>query len=102
MRWHLKRRAARADARPVIELHRIHGNGIILVNADLIETVEATPDSVVTLVNKRRYVVEDTVAEIVDKVVAFRARIAAATGAETDHGAGARAAWIISDEEQAA
>jgi flagellar protein FlbD len=86
----------------VIELHRIHGNGAFLVNADLIETVEACPDTIVTLVNKRRYVVEDSIQDVIDKVVAFRARISAAVGAETDHGAGARAAWTISEEEQAA
>ncbi|MEO6866515.1 MAG: flagellar FlbD family protein [Gaiellales bacterium] len=60
----------------MIKLHRLHGNGAIVVNADLIETIEATPDTVVTLVTKRRFVVEDSVAEVIELVLDFRARIA--------------------------
>ena len=99
----LKRPEHPADAGHVIELHRIHGNGTFLVNADLVETVEACPDTIITLVNKHRYVVEDSVEEVVSKVVAFRARIAAAAGTQGDWSAGARSlAADMRDEEQAA
>lgn len=91
-----------ADGSCVIELHRIHGNGTFLVNPDLVETIEACPDTIVTLVNKHRYVVEESVEEFVSKVVAFRARIAAAAGAQGDHSAGARVLAVANDEEQAA
>lgn len=102
MNWRLKRRLATADARPVIELHRLHGNGTFLVNADLVETVEACPDTVITMVNKHRYVVEDSVAEVVDKVVEFRARIAAGAGNMGDYSVGARIVPVTSEKEQAA
>lgn len=88
----------------MIELHRIHGNGTFFVNPDLVEMVEACPDTIITLVNKHRYVVEDSVEDVVSKVVAFRARIAAAAGAQGDHSAGARslAATDTHHEERAA
>lgn len=104
---HLKRGGARADAAFVIELHRLHGNGTIVVNADLVETVEATPDTVITMVTKRRFVVEDSVADVIDRVVAYRARIGAAIGAggtgdTTDSTSASRAVIAIQHEEQAA
>ena len=86
----------------MIELHRLHGNGTIWVNADLIESLEAVPDTVVTLVNKRRFVVEDPISEVIDKLVAYRARIADAVNDTLDHGAGARAFSILEDENEAA
>ncbi|MCW2926024.1 MAG: uncharacterized protein JWM98_3428 [Thermoleophilia bacterium] len=72
------------------------------MNADLIETIEARPDTTITLVNKHRYVVQDTVREVVDEIVQFRARIAHAVGAQGDHAAGARTLVTVEDEEQAA
>lgn len=98
----LKAARGAADGRPVIELNRIHGNGTFLVNADLIETIEARPDTIVTLVNKHRYVVEDSVEDVVTRIVAFRARVAAAAGAHHDHAAGARTLVAMHDEERAA
>ena len=53
---------------------RLHGASLA-VNCDLIERVEATPDTVLTLVDGSRYVVRESVAEIVDKVRAFRASV---------------------------
>ena len=58
---------------------RLHG-GAVAVNCDLIERVEATPDTVVTLVDGGRYVVRETVTEIVDKVRAFRASVVTLAG----------------------
>ena len=100
----LKDRAPGADARFVIELHRLHGNGTIVVNADLIESLEATPDTVVTLVNRRRLVVEDPIADVIERIVAYRAKVAQAIGASEDHAVGARIVAAVQhhDEEQAA
>ncbi len=104
MIWRLKRRWARADARYVIELHRLHNNGTFLVNPDLIETVEARPDTTITTVNKHHYVVADSVDDVIDRIIAFRARVAAATGTQSDHPAGARSLAAFDDHagEQAA
>jgi flagellar protein FlbD len=63
----------------MIVLTRLHG-GTVAVNCDLIERVEAAPDTVVTLVDGSRYVVRETVAEIVDKVRAFRASVVMLAG----------------------
>lgn len=98
----LKHAWAGADGRPVIELHRLHGNGTFFVNPDLIEMVEACPDTTITLVNKHRYVVEDTVVAVVDRIVEFRARIAAAVGQAGDHAAGTRMLNALEDQERAA
>ena len=50
------------------------------VNCDLIERVEAAPETVVTLVDGSRYVVSESVAEIVDKIRAFRASVVVLAG----------------------
>lgn len=63
----------------MIVVHRLRGEPMIL-NADLIETVEAMPDTVITLVDGRRVVVADEPGSIVDRVVRFRAALLAAAG----------------------
>ncbi len=60
---------------PVIYLTRLDGSQLV-VNADLIETVEHTADTVVTLVDGKRLVVTTPVEQIVEQVIAFRQRIA--------------------------
>jgi flagellar protein FlbD len=63
----------------MIIVTRLHGASVA-VNCDLIERVEATPDTVLTLVDGSRYVVRETVAEVVDKVRAFRASVVGLAG----------------------
>jgi flagellar protein FlbD len=58
----------------MINLHRIDGTAI-LVNLDLIEIIEETPDTVVTLVNEHKYVVREKISEIVEKIVEFKCSI---------------------------
>jgi flagellar protein FlbD len=58
----------------VILVHRLRGEPLFL-NADLIECIEATPDTVVTLADGRKYVVGETPDEIVDKTRHFRASV---------------------------
>jgi flagellar protein FlbD len=55
----------------MIALKRLNGSEFIL-NAGLIETVEATPDSIITLTNGKKIVVKNTVEEIVGKAVKYR------------------------------
>jgi flagellar protein FlbD len=61
----------------VITLHKLHGERLVL-NAELIESVEAVPDTLITLVNHRRVVVSESVQDVVDAVVRYRRRVAAA------------------------
>lgn len=55
----------------MITLRRINGEKFT-INADLIETVESTPDTVIRLVNGHRYVVAEPMEQIVDLVVKYR------------------------------
>jgi flagellar protein FlbD len=64
----------------VIILTRLNGTQVGL-NPDLIERVEASGDTVVALIDGTRYVVSESCAEIVDRVVEFRARVLAAADA---------------------
>ena len=58
----------------MITLRRINGERFT-INADLIETVESTPDTVIRLVNGHRYVVAEPMDEIVDLVVEYRRKV---------------------------
>jgi flagellar protein FlbD len=71
----------------MIAVTRLHGASITL-NCDLIERVESTPDTVLTLVDGSRYVVRESVGEIVDKVRTFRASVVL-LAARLEHEAGA-------------
>ncbi len=42
------------------------------LNPDLIETLEATPDTVVTLTNQNKYVVKETIEEIISRIADYR------------------------------
>jgi flagellar protein FlbD len=63
----------------MIIVTRLHGT-TVAVNCDLIERVEASPETVVTLVDGSRYVVRESVAEIVDRVRAYRASVVLLAG----------------------
>lgn len=55
----------------MIEVTRLNGETFIL-NADLIETVESRPDTVIFLVNGRRYVVRETAQDVLARVVVYK------------------------------
>jgi flagellar protein FlbD len=58
----------------MIPLRRLN-NQPIMVNADLIESLEATPDTVVTLTSGNKLLVRDSMEEIQAKIVEFKRRI---------------------------
>ncbi|MCA0437361.1 MAG: flagellar FlbD family protein [Austwickia sp.] len=62
----------------MITVTRRNGTTFAL-NPDLIERVEATPDTVVTLVSGTKYVVAETVDQIVAEVCNFRAAVLTAS-----------------------
>jgi flagellar protein FlbD len=47
----------------------------IIVNCDLIELIESTPDTTLTTTTGKKILVRDTVEEVLDKVVAYKGRI---------------------------
>jgi flagellar protein FlbD len=58
----------------MIKLHKLNGAEIV-VNAELLESVEPTPDTVINLATGNRFVVRDTVQEVVDKTVEYRKKV---------------------------
>ena len=58
----------------MIVVTRFSGPAVAL-NCDLIERVEANPDTVLTMVDGSRYVVRESIAEVVEKIRAFRASV---------------------------
>ena len=61
----------------MIQLTRLNHVPLI-VNADLIEHVEVTPDTVVALTNGQKFMVLETAEEVVEKVIEFRKAIMSA------------------------
>jgi flagellar protein FlbD len=57
--------------RPVITVTRLDG-GELVVNAEMIELVEATPDTHLTLTDGRRLIVQETPETVVSRVIAYR------------------------------
>jgi flagellar protein FlbD len=55
----------------MIQVTRINHLPLVL-NADLIEHMESTPDTVISLTNGQKLVVLESVDEVVKRVIAFR------------------------------
>jgi flagellar protein FlbD len=58
----------------MIKLTKMNGHDCLL-NHTLIEIIEESPDTCVTLSNGNRYIVLDSAEEIRDKVIAFNAEV---------------------------
>ncbi len=58
----------------MIKVTRLDGSELT-INCDLLESVERTPDTVVSLFNNHKLVVRESVEEIVDRVVAYRRKV---------------------------
>lgn len=55
----------------LIMVTRINGSGFV-INEDHIEMMEANPDTVITLVNGHRYVVMESVSELLQRIVTYK------------------------------
>ena len=60
----------------MIELTRLNKTPIVL-NSDLIKTAEASPDTMLTLINGEKLIVRESTAEVVERVLVYRARLLA-------------------------
>ncbi|MCX7922381.1 MAG: flagellar FlbD family protein [Clostridia bacterium] len=58
----------------MIRLTRLNGTNFVL-NCELIETVEATPDTVISTVHGKKLVVSEGVEEVVEKVIQYKSKI---------------------------
>lgn len=57
----------------MINVTKLNGSELVL-NADLIETVEITPDTLISLTTGRKYMVRETMEDIVGRTVEYRRR----------------------------
>lgn len=55
----------------MIAVKRLNGEEM-MVNPHLIETIEATPDTVVTFASGKRLVVQDNVDDLVGRIIEYR------------------------------
>lgn len=51
----------------MIIVHRLKGEEFV-INANLIETIEASPDTVITLTTERKFIVKEKVPEVLEMV----------------------------------
>lgn len=58
----------------VIVLRRL-GGGLFALNPDLVERVEATPDTVVTLVDDKKFLIEEDLETVLQLIIDYRAYI---------------------------
>ena len=64
----------------MVSLTRLTGAEFAL-NPDLVERVDCTPDTVITLVDGTKYLVAESIDDVLESVLEFRARIIATAGA---------------------
>ena len=55
----------------MIQLTRLNNQTLVL-NADLVKFVEQSPDTVITLVNGEKFIVRESVDEVVERILRFR------------------------------
>ena len=58
----------------MISVTRLNGEKLV-INAEMIVTVETTPDTVVNLVGSKKYLLKESAQEVIDLVVSYRAAI---------------------------
>ena len=58
------------------------------VNPDLIQRIETTPDTILTLIDGTKYVIAESLADVTNRIVTYRATVVARTMAlaEDAHG----------------
>ena len=61
----------------MVTLTRLTGS-VFALNSDLIERVDSTPDTVITLIDGTKYLVREALEEVVDRVRRYRGSVIAA------------------------
>lgn len=60
----------------MIRVTRINGDPVV-VNAEFIEFIEPTPDTVMSLTTGKKMMVRETVDEVIERIVEYRQRVGA-------------------------
>ncbi len=55
----------------MIALQRLNGKQFIL-NADFIESVESTPDTVIKLINGKKLIIQNSIEDVVRKTIKYK------------------------------
>lgn len=58
----------------MISITRLNKTNLV-INCELIETIEATPDTVITTVHGKKFVASETVEELVEKVIQYKRKV---------------------------
>uniref|UniRef100_A0A942SZN3 Flagellar FlbD family protein n=1 Tax=Neobacillus citreus TaxID=2833578 RepID=A0A942SZN3_9BACI len=58
----------------MIVVTRLNGSGFA-VNPDLVERIQETPDTTLIMVDGAKYIVRESMAEVIERIAAYRARI---------------------------
>jgi flagellar protein FlbD len=75
-----RKRADEASGGCMVHLTRLN-NSRVTINSDLIKFVEQSPDTVITLLNGEKILVQEAVNEVVKRVVEFRREVLSGTTA---------------------
>ncbi|MCL2164285.1 MAG: flagellar FlbD family protein [Oscillospiraceae bacterium] len=58
----------------MIKLTRLNGKEFYF-NSEIIETLDVTPDTVITTVQSKKFIVKESIEDIVDRIIEFRGRV---------------------------
>ncbi len=58
----------------MIKLEKLNGS-MVVINAELIESVEASPDTVINLATGNRFLVKNPVDEVIARVVEYKKKV---------------------------
>jgi flagellar protein FlbD len=58
----------------MIKLEKLNG-ALVVVNAEIIESVEAAPDTVLNLATGNRFIVKDSVDAVIAKVIEYKKQV---------------------------
>ncbi|MDA0745094.1 MAG: flagellar FlbD family protein [bacterium] len=58
----------------MIKITRLN-NTVLTINADMIEFLETTPDTIITLTDGRKVVAKESVDELIERVVEYKRRL---------------------------
>lgn len=58
----------------MIKLTRLNGSNYVL-NCEIIETAEATPDTVISTVDGKKYVCTESIDEVINRIIEYKGKI---------------------------
>jgi flagellar protein FlbD len=58
----------------MIKLHKLNGD-VVVINAELIESIESVPDTKIILTTGNQYIVKETPEEVIQKIVEYKSKI---------------------------